>query len=103
MSVLRVGGEDVDFLNGLPALITTAAGTCRSGFARCAFLFHTQAGIIKGIPFAAATSCWLRFKFVNSDSRGTAGSRAGIGLGNSTTGDGLYFGFNMNAAGANVE
>lgn len=88
--------EDVDFPNGVSvAFDSTSTTLFRPGFARGCIALDTQTGIIKStqFPTGPVTSCWLKFRFAYGVN-GTPASIAVIGLGNSSSGDGLYFGCN---------
>jgi hypothetical protein len=101
MSILWCGGEDIDFPNGNPPIVTSTGGGFRAGYARCGLIPNISASQSATFAGGAVTSCWLSFREwweVNGSNLGA--STKIIGLTKSgTSGSGIWL--SSPAAGGN--
>jgi hypothetical protein len=82
MSILWVGGEDIDFPNGATATVSTTSSTFRAGYARCSLPTLSTASITRSnaFPGGAVTSAWLSFHLFVASTIGANTRAVGFGL-----------------------
>lgn len=93
MTILWMGGEDIDFPNGSAAQVNTSGSSFRSGYARCSLTMTTAPTFCNrgnSFPGGTVTSAWLHF-YLLYQSSGTSSLMAGFGLNSGGTG-GVYVG-----------
>lgn len=100
MAFYFIGGEDIDFPNGILLGVTTNGARFRAGYARCALASssnHTQGAFTASTVFSsgAVTSLWITAQVYNN----TLNTNSVIfGLGQTAqSGSGLYLGTTTNS------
>jgi hypothetical protein len=93
MSILWVGGEDLDFPNGNSLTVSTTSGNRRTSYSRCDISNHSS-GVVataRSLPFVggAITSAWLHAQVLAQSF--TSARYLGLAL-NSVGNSGLYVG-----------
>lgn len=93
MSILWMGGEDIDFPNGIAGAGATTAGEFRAGYARCGLQTSGLTGLMKSnvFPGGAVTSAWLSCRSFETNNSFTVPLLM-IGFGLSGTNKGLFLG-----------
>jgi hypothetical protein len=96
-----MGGEDIDFPNGVATGVSITAATFRTGYARCRIGTTSAAGLAKStlFPGGAVTSCWFSFQ---GYSTAFSGNQRHLGLGKSGTSSGLFIGSGATLSGSNA-
>jgi hypothetical protein len=100
MTILWFGGEDIDFPNGSTVEISTGgSGYYRTNYSRCAVKCNAQYSTAKStiFPGGAVTSCWFT-AYLDGGQPGASNLLRGIGLGESSSGLGLFIGVVNNNA-----
>jgi len=96
MSILWMGGEDIDFPNGGAVSVDTSGGHYRSGFARSAVYQNSMGTWSRSTQFqgGAITSGWVSARLYTMNNFGNTGYNMPkvFGLGLSGTNKGLFIG-----------
>lgn len=96
MSILWVGGEDLDFLAAPAVSVSTSTSLFRTAYARCCVYESSMNNTAMSVPFPGGplTSAWLSARITGQNNWGNSGYPAirSIGLGRSGTANGLFIG-----------
>lgn len=87
MSILWMGGEDVDFPNAAAVSVNTTSSTYRTGYSRCSISSGSDSNYCKSTLFrgGAVTSAWMTF-YVDYSISSTHVEQVLAGFGSSTGG-----------------